>query len=59
MERYNEAAFDNYNQKALEQCSGCGRTFTAEALVKHQKNCLKKTGISTPSNNQDGMNWDS
>ena len=41
MDRYNEAAFDNYNSKALEPCSGCGRTFNPDALVRHQKMCLK------------------
>ena len=40
-EGYNEAAFDNYNNKALEPCSGCGRTFNHDALVRHQKMCLK------------------
>ena len=43
MGRYNEAAFDNYNNKALEPCSGCGRTFNSDALVRHQKMCLKGT----------------
>ena len=41
MEKYNQAAFDNYNFKALEKCTGCGRTFNLEALAKHQKHCLK------------------
>lgn len=41
MGRYNEAAFDNYNNKALEPCSGCGRTFNPDALIKHQRYCLK------------------
>ena len=38
---YNEAAFDNYNNKALEKCSGCSRTFNPDALVRHKKMCLK------------------
>mmetsp|Transcript_8829 Transcript_8829/g.10855 ORF Transcript_8829/g.10855 Transcript_8829/m.10855 type:complete len:85 (-) Transcript_8829:1718-1972(-) len=47
---YNEAAFDNYNAKALEPCSGCGRTFNAEALVRHQKMCLKgREEMKSPS----------
>ena len=41
MGKYNEAAFDNYNNKALDPCSGCGRTFNPDALVRHQKMCLK------------------
>lgn len=45
MADYNVAAFDNYNVKGLEPCSGCGRTFNADALVRHQKMCLKNKGI--------------
>lgn len=41
MDRYNEAAFGNYNEKSLEPCSGCGRTFNPEALIRHQRMCLK------------------
>ena len=32
---YNEAAFDNYNTKALVSCSGCARTFNPDSLIKH------------------------
>lgn len=39
MQAYNDAAFDSFNTKALEQCSNCGRTFLPESLVKHQKHC--------------------
>ncbi len=41
MEAYNSAAMDDYNDKALDKCEGCGRTFLPESLVKHQKMCLK------------------
>jgi len=27
MEAYNKQASKDYNEKALEKCSGCGRTF--------------------------------
>jgi len=27
MEEYNKQAFNDYNDKALEKCVGCGRTF--------------------------------
>ena len=47
-ESYNEAAFDNYNNKALEPCNGCGRTFNPDALLRHQPQCLKKNGKSMP-----------
>jgi len=53
MDGYNEAAFENYNEKALEKCSGCTRTFNADALVRHQKMCLKgKTTIGSDANNK-------
>ena len=41
MGKYNDVAYDQYNNTALEPCSGCGRTFNYDALVRHQKMCLK------------------
>ena len=35
MEDYNNEAFKNYNEKALEKCDGCGRTFLPDRLVVH------------------------
>ena len=35
MEAYNEAAYKDYNDKNLDKCEGCGRTFLPESLVKH------------------------
>ena len=40
---YNNAAFDNYNEKALEKCPNCPRTFLPESLVKHLKMCKPKS----------------
>jgi len=49
MNLYNEAAADQFNTKSLDRCSGCGRTFNSEALVRHQKMCLKgKQAEETP-----------
>lgn len=48
MDAYNEAAFKDYNEKNLEKCDGCGRTFLPESLVKHQKMCKGGSG-SKPS----------
>ena len=53
MDSYNDAAYDNYKNKSLEPCTGCGRTFNSDALVKHQKMCLKKNGISAPPANKE------
>lgn len=34
-QEYNDAAFKNYNEKALVPCNGCGRTFLPEKLPIH------------------------
>lgn len=39
---YNDAAFENYNIKALEKCPNCPRTFNPESLPKHLKMCRPK-----------------
>lgn len=44
MEEYNKQAYNDYNEKALEKCSGCGRTFLPERLIVHQRSCLKGKG---------------
>jgi hypothetical protein len=46
MDEYNDAAFDNYNTKALVPCPNCARTFLPDSLVKHQKMCDKNHGKS-------------
>ena len=40
--KYNDAAFDSYNHKALEPCPRCGRTFNPESLPRHLKGCHAK-----------------
>ncbi len=35
MEEYNKQAHKDYNEKALEKCSGCGRTFLPDRLIVH------------------------
>lgn len=42
MEDYNEEAFKNYNEKALEPCERCGRTFLPDRLVIHLRSCKGK-----------------
>jgi hypothetical protein len=39
LDNYNEAAYDEYNTKALVPCNGCGRTFLPDSLEKHIKGC--------------------
>lgn len=36
---FNEEAFKAYNEKALEKCVNCGRTFLPDRLVVHYKSC--------------------
>ena len=44
MNLYNEAAQDQFQNKVLERCSGCKRTFNPDALVRHQKTCKGASG---------------
>lgn len=39
VQEYNEDAYKNYNEKALDQCPNCGRTFLPDRLVVHLKSC--------------------
>ena len=44
MIQYNEKAFKNYNEKALEPCPNCGRTFLPDRLIVHLKSCKGSGG---------------
>ena len=48
MKLYNDAAAEQFNNKVLEKCDGCGRTFNPEALVKHQKMCRGAGASASP-----------
>mmetsp|Transcript_9703 Transcript_9703/g.14773 ORF Transcript_9703/g.14773 Transcript_9703/m.14773 type:complete len:142 (-) Transcript_9703:467-892(-) len=39
VEEYNEFAFSNFNDSALEACQHCGRTFLPDRLVVHLRSC--------------------
>ena len=39
MDEYNDEAFKNYNDNALEPCERCGRTFLPDRLDVHLKSC--------------------
>jgi len=43
-DQYNEEAMKEWNDKALDKCEGCGRTFNPESLPKHQKGCAGMKG---------------
>ena len=44
MDKYNDEAFKNYNDKALDPCPNCGRTFLPDRLTIHLKSCNKAHG---------------
>ena len=44
MDSYNNDAFKNYNDKALDPCPNCGRTFLPDRLTIHLKSCNKAHG---------------
>lgn len=41
---YNDEAFKNYNEKSLEACPNCHRTFLPDRLQVHLKSCNKQYG---------------
>ena len=53
MASYNDEAFKNYNEKALDACPNCGRTFLPDRLVVHLKSC-KAHGMADSSSPQKG-----
>ena len=44
-EKYNEDAYKEYNEKALEPCERCGRTFLPDRLLVHLKSCKGTGGV--------------
>lgn len=40
LEEYNNDAYKNYNEKVLEPCPNCGRTFLSDRLVIHLRSCI-------------------
>lgn len=44
MDTYNEEAAKNYNEKALDACPNCARTFLPDRLVVHLRSCNKAHG---------------
>lgn len=52
IEEFNNYMNELYKGTVLEKCYNCGRTFFAEALVKHAKMCVKKE--ATPAATKQG-----
>jgi len=46
MSAYNDEAFKNYNEKALDPCPNCGRTFLSDRLVIHLRSCKGPGGTT-------------
>jgi hypothetical protein len=42
MQEYNEEAFQSFNEKALEPCPHCARTFLPSSLKVHLRSCKPK-----------------
>eukprot|EP00762_Andalucia_godoyi_P008631 ANDGO_04595.mRNA.1 hypothetical protein (macronuclear) len=48
MQEYNDQAFEIFAHAALNRCTGCGRSFNVDALVRHLDSCngTKKVSMS-------------
>lgn len=45
MESYNANAMEDFNDKVLEPCPNCGRTFLPDRLAIHLRSCKKGAGM--------------
>ena len=50
LESYNKEAFTNWNEKVLEACPGCARTFLPDRLEVHMRSCKGAQGVSKSPN---------
>jgi len=41
-QKYNEDAANSFNEKGLDPCVNCGRTFLPDRLVIHMRSCKKQ-----------------
>lgn len=49
LDAYNNEAFQNYNEKALLPCPGCGRTFLPDRLEIHLRSCKNAPKGASPA----------
>ena len=55
---FNAKQYENYNDKALVPCDGCGRTFLPDSLLRHKKGCKgvpKSTGANPTRDSQSSL----
>ena len=45
LQDYNSQAMNDWNDKVLEPCPNCGRTFLPDRLVVHLRSCNKQAGL--------------
>jgi uncharacterized C2H2 Zn-finger protein len=45
MEDYNKEAMKTYEDKAMDKCPNCGRTFISDRLIVHLRSCNKAHGV--------------
>ena len=44
MSAYNDDATKSYNEKGMDACPNCGRTFVPDRLIVHLRSCNKAHG---------------
>jgi uncharacterized OB-fold protein len=45
MEEYNKGAEKEFNEKGMDKCPNCGRTFLPDRLIVHLRSCNKAHGV--------------
>lgn len=45
LQEYNSNAMNDFNDKVLEPCPNCGRTFLPDRLQIHLRSCKKSAGL--------------
>ncbi len=49
MEDYNKNAQQEFNDKGMDKCQNCGRTFLPDRLIVHLRSCNKAHGVKESS----------
>ena len=49
IEEYNNSANKEFNEKGLDACPNCERTFLPDRLVVHLRSCNKAYNINEPT----------
>jgi hypothetical protein len=49
MASYNDSAAKEFNEKGMDKCPNCGRTFLPDRLIVHLRSCNKSHGKNETS----------